>query len=190
MVFRLFASIPLAGCSAPVVWRRCRLQHSERYTSCILLGGKVSIYRGWRPSPTDIYTPAVANKTTPEVQAPSPPIHLRRAQPVLVLLPRTACWLSEIPPRFRPTSLAKQFARIANNICAVWTDPTARGKYLEGLLVGDRPNRKGFPPTVLRELQTLHLVHLELCRSSETATWDVLNRSVWDGSQRSKDQPS
>jgi hypothetical protein len=148
----------------------------------------MSIYCGWRPVPSDIHTHAVTHDgPAKELQAASPPIHLRRALPVLVLLPRTAIWLAEIPPKFRPVSLARQFARIANNICAVWADPLARGKYLEGLLVGDRPNRKGFPPAVLRELQTLHMVHLELCRSSEPSTWDNLSRSLWDGSQRLKD---
>lgn len=148
----------------------------------------MSIYRGWRPIPSDIHTRAVPHSAPAKgLQVATPPIHLRRAQPVLVLLPRTAGWLAEIPPRFRPVSLARQFARIANNICAVWADPLARGRYLQELLVGDRPNRKGFPPAVLRELQTLQLVHLELCRSSEASTWDDLSRSLWDGSQRSRD---
>ena len=145
----------------------------------------MSIYRGWRPFPADVHSRGVAhNAAVTEQVQDAPPIHLRRAQPVLVLLPRTASWLAEIPPRFRPVALSKQFARIANNICATWFDPLARGKYLEQLLVGDRPNRRGFPPVVLRELQTLHQVHIELCRSNETATWDGLSRSLWDGSAR------
>jgi hypothetical protein len=145
----------------------------------------MSIYRGWRPFPADIYSRTVAhNSGVTEVEPVAPPIHLRRSQPVLVLLPRTVSWLAEIPPKFRPVALAKQFARIANNICATWFDPPARGEYLEQLLVGDRPNRKGFPPDVLRELQMLHQVHIELSRSHETATWDALRRSLWDGSGR------
>ena len=56
-------------------------------------------------------------------------------------------------------------------ICATWADPSARGKYLGELLAGDRLDRKGFPPPVLRELQRLHAVHLTLCD---------LKRSLWD----------
>lgn len=106
---------------------------------------------------------------------PAPHHHLRRAQPVTVLLPRTANWLAEIPEKFRPTAVASQFPRIANLICATWADPVARGKYLQDLLAGDRPNRKGFPPQVLRELQRLHAVHLTLFE---------LKRSLWDEPDR------
>lgn len=145
----------------------------------------MSIYRGWRPYPADVHSQHVARKPAAQCEEQdAAPVHLRRAQPVLVLLPRTASWLAEIPPRFRPVHLAKQFARIANNVCATWFDPPARGRYLEELLAGGRPNRRGFPPSVLRELQTLYRVHLELCRCNESATWIDLNRSVWDGSDR------
>ena len=137
-----------------------------------------SIYRGWRPVPEDVHSHNVAHKDgsacQPSDSAP-PPVHLRRAQPVTVLLPRTACWLAEIPEKFRPAALASHFPRIANLICATWADPSARGKYLEDLLAGNRPNRKGFPPQVLRELQRLHSVHLTLFE---------LKRSLWDEPDR------
>lgn len=139
--------------------------------------GAMSIYRGWRPLPDDVHTQWVANKSTSKglSDAASPPIHLRRAQPASVLVPRTAQWLSEIPEKLRPKALAAQFPRIANLICASWPDPAAREKYLADLLTGGRPNRKGFPPAVLRELQRLHAVHLAL---------SGLNRSLWDESDR------
>lgn len=136
-----------------------------------------SIYRGWRPVREDVHAHAVAHKhvAVEASDALAPPIHLRRAQPINVLLPRTAVWLGDIPEKFRPVALATQFARIANVICANWADPVARGDYLKDLLAGGRPNRKGFPPQVLRELQVLHAVHLTL--------FD-LNRSLWAGSER------
>ena len=137
-----------------------------------------SIYRGFRSVPEDVHAHSVAHKGDPACEpgndAP-PPDHLRRAQPVAVLLPRTASWLAEIPEKFRPTTLATQFPRIANLVRATWADPSARGKYLQELLAGSRPNRKGFPPSVLRELQRLHAVHLTL---------HDLNRSLWDGEAR------
>ena len=92
-----------------------------------------------------------------------------------VLLPRTASWLAEIPERLRPTALAAQFPRIANLVCASWADPAARGQYLDSLLTMDRPNRRGFPAGVLRELQRLQAIHLNLCG---------LQRSLWDGKDR------
>lgn len=104
-----------------------------------------------------------------------PPVHLRRSQPVTVLLPRTANWLAEIPEKLRPTALAAQFPRIANQICASWADPAARGQYLKALLTVDRPNRKGFPAGVLREIQRLQAIHLSLCG---------LKRSLWDSPDR------
>ena len=133
----------------------------------------MSIYYGWRPLPDSVHTQRVTHKRTSEVSsdAASPPIHLRHAQPVSVLLPRAASWLSEIPEKLRPRALAAQFPRIANLICASWSDPPARGKYLDELLAGGRPNRKGFPLAVLRELQRLHAIHLAL---------SGLNRSLWD----------
>lgn len=125
----------------------------------------MSIYRGWRAFPEDIHTETrrrTGRPTTPEESEP-PPVHLRRAQPMTVLLPRTAEWLAQIPPQFRPTALASQFPRIANLLCASWNDPPAREKYLVDLLSGGgRSSRKGFPPTVLRELQVLHSVHRAL----------------------------
>ena len=133
-----------------------------------------SIYRGWRSVPEDVHAHNVAHSGGPACEPSNdapPPDHPRRAQPATVLLPRTASWLAEIPEKFRPTALATQFPRIANLICATWADPSARGKYLQELLAGSRPNRKGFPPSVLRELQRLHAVHLTLCD---------LKRSLWD----------
>jgi len=133
----------------------------------------MSIYHGWRSLPEDVHTQHVAHQSALNVpsDAASPPIHLRHAQPATVLLPRTASWLSEIPDKLRPKALATQFPRIANVVCASWPDPLTREKYLEDLLAGSRPNRKGFPPAVLRDLQRLHAIHMELCG---------LNRSLWN----------
>lgn len=139
----------------------------------------MSIYRGWRPRPEDIHASSIAhlgNEQSREGDAMPPPIHLRRAQPVNTLLPTTAIWLADIPEKLRPTALATQFPRIANLLCAAWRDPDARGAYLENLLTGGgRPNRKGFPPTVLRDLQRMHACHAILCG---------LKQSIWSGSAR------
>jgi hypothetical protein len=132
----------------------------------------VSIYRGWRALPQDVHaarahvTPALAVSSAAESWD-----HLRRAQPIDVLLPRTSLWLAEIPENFRPSALASQFPRIANTLCATWNEQTRRGDYLQDLLTGGaRRNRKGFPASVHRELQRLGAVHTILANLHHT-TW-------------------
>ena len=126
----------------------------------------MSIYRGWRPLCADVQQHDVAHKreadATPDatLDTASPPIHLRHAQPVMVLLPRTASWIASLPERVRPRALAAQYARIANLLCAVWDDPLACRHYFNDLLAGARPNRKGFPVAVLRELNDLQAYYI------------------------------
>lgn len=141
----------------------------------------MSIYRGWRPYPDGVYAQTVQHNASTkalERNTNTPPVHLRRAQPISILLPRTAEWLSAIPDQYRPTALARQFPRIANLICASWPDPAARGKYLIELLTGDgRPNRKGFPPSVLREIEILHQVHLAVSGTAALTEREALRSS-------------
>jgi hypothetical protein len=135
----------------------------------------MSIYRGFRVLAQDVHaTSCVAQAPRQQPLRPEPPpIHLRRAQPVNTLLPATASWLAAIPEKLRPTALATQFPRIANMLCATWSDPAGRGAYLEDLLTGGgRVGRRGFPSAVVRDLQRLHAVHGILCG---------LKRSIWSG---------
>ena len=112
----------------------------------------MSIYRGWRYLTADVQQQDVAHtRSTVGASAPAPPLyHLRKAQPVLVLLPRTASWIASLPPRAQPRMLAKQFARIANALCAAWNDVPACQQCFEDLLADRRGGRQGFPTTVLR----------------------------------------
>ena len=139
----------------------------------------MSIYRGFRPLPQDIHAARCAIAA-----APTPPAddasfrHLRRAQPVDRLLPRTKMWLAEIPEKFRPTALASQFPRVANTLCATWNDAPRRGDYLDDLITGGRRrNRRGFPASVHRELQRLGAVHAILT-SLQHSTWDAPGSEV------------
>ena len=134
----------------------------------------MSIYQGARRRREDIHAAALTVASVLDQASPieQPFIHMRRARPSTVLLPRTAVWLSEIPPHFRPSALAAQFPRVANALCASWADPSARGLYLHDLLTGGgRASRKGFPPAIVRELQRMSAVHTALCG---------LGRSLWD----------
>jgi hypothetical protein len=94
---------------------------------------------------------------------------MRRAQPVLVMLPRTTVWIALLPKPVRPNALAARFARIANLICIVWRDRLACRKYLAELLTDDRGGRKGFPIVVLREIEALQAYHAHMHRSSNDA---------------------
>lgn len=120
----------------------------------------------------DVQTRDVAYLRSPDTITPVPsPVHLRRAEPVSILLPRTASWIAQMPENFRPTSLARQFPRIANVLCANWGDAPSRGQCLEALLTGGRPNRKGFPAPVLRELQRLYSAHLAQSDTNPQNAW-------------------
>ena len=143
----------------------------------------MSIYRGWRPLPQDIYAARAAITIAADTQAENVSLHhLRRAQPINVLLPRTKMWLAEIPEKFRPTALACQFPRIANTLCATWNDRLRRGEYLDDLLTGGtRRSRKGFPASVHRELQRLSAVHTILTD---------LHRSTWHAPASEPEQQS
>ena len=162
-----------------VIVRMTALQAAKLRRSSMREEQYVSIYRGWRPLPQDVH----AARAAIAVASPLPTEdeswrHLRRAQPVDRLLPRTKMWLAEIPEKFRPTALASQFPRIANALCATWNDAPRRGDYLEDLLTGGRRrNRKGFPASVHRELQRLGAVHTILS-SLHRSTWEAPGNEV------------
>ena len=146
----------------------------------------MSIYRGYRPLPTDVQVPHVGDKRPPKVPSQQSTSHyLRRAQPALVILPRTAIWLSLLPQPVQPKALAAQYARIANAICAVWGHPPACRKCLAELLTDQRGGRKGFPPAVLREIELLKRYYSQIGATGNASPhWDDSQRSLWDGPQR------
>lgn len=135
----------------------------RRGTLCPSIRGAaaMSIYRGARRRPDDIHATVVqAPDTREEATGEECFASLRRAQPAQSLLPRTSLWLSKFPERLRPSTLAAQFPRVANSLCANWSDPAARGRCLHDLLTGGtRTSRRGFPQAVVRELQRLYAVH-------------------------------
>jgi hypothetical protein len=80
----------------------------------------------------------------------------------MALLPRTKSWIVSLPEPVRPHALAAQFARIANLLCIVWDDPPACRRCFFKLLVDRRGGRKGFPSTVLRDLNVLQAYYVGL----------------------------
>lgn len=144
----------------------------------------MSIYHGYRRPISDLHVPGsedhrhgedLARATRPDL----PPLHLRRAQPCLVLLGHTRAWIAALPESVRPHALAGRFARVANSICAVWSDPVAGRQYLAGLFSDQRGQRHGFPSEVMHDIEILRAYHHEL--HPATAGHSVWARSLSDG---------
>ena len=64
-------------------------------------------------------------------------------------------WLIQLPPAVRPTKLAEQMPRLANQLAALWADPRDRAAALDALLVDQRGGRTGLPFEVRREVEVL-----------------------------------
>jgi hypothetical protein len=122
----------------------------------------MSIYRGWRPLCDDVQKHDVVQERVADnaLDTGSPTTYVRHAQPIAMLLPQTANWIASLPERVRPHALAAQYARIANLLCLAWDDPPSCRQYFNDLLVGKRPNRKGFSVAVLRELNDLQAYYI------------------------------
>jgi len=148
----------------------------------------MSIYRTHRPVRSDVHADVSVSNEHPRnstEQSCAPPVHLRRAQPAEILLACTVIWLHRLPESVQPHALAKQYARIANVLCAAWKDVTACRKYFTELLVDNRGGREGFPQGVLQEIQALQEYYVRLYAPSEVGRNEKLSaRSVWDGPER------
>ena len=146
----------------------------------------MSVYRGHRRLLSDVQIEDASEKRPADSASEktrAPPLHLRRAKPLLMLLARTKSWIESLPEEVKPHALATQYARIANQICGVWEQPPACREYFSELLSDRRGGRKGFPPAVLRDLQALQAYHADVYPAPESdPTWD--GRFVWDGPDR------
>jgi hypothetical protein len=115
----------------------------------------MSIYEGTR---VPRWTPT-SQKPAAEAVVPAP-VHLRKAQPADVVVPRTLAWIASLPADARPHALAKRYARIANNFACCWDQPSVCAKYFDDLLIDRRGGRKGFPADVLHDLQRLKAAYV------------------------------
>ncbi|MEO5700316.1 MAG: hypothetical protein ABIS17_07680 [Casimicrobiaceae bacterium] len=125
---------------------------------------KTSIYEGARRFSSDIHHPEEGHRDHASAVRSPLPDYVRRARPVLELLPRTRTWLESLPPSVHPRALALQFPRIANALCASWSDVTGLRHYMTELFTDRRGGRAGFPPAVNRELLALWKFHMALPR--------------------------
>ena len=100
----------------------------------------------------------------------------RTHQAIPVLLEATVAWMAELPEGVRPAELARRYPRIANSIGSLWRRVARCEEYLDTLLVDQRGDRKGFPPTIAHELTALRNYYAELHPASRS-NWDLVERS-------------
>ncbi len=136
----------------------------------------MSIYKGFRRPLSDLHVQEqvidrTAEREIARTEATHAPLHLRRAKPCPNLLAPTARWLAALPEGVRPTALAEQFARIANQIFTTWNDPPECQKYFETLFSDHRGPRQGFPEEVLRDIERLRAYHCETYPLAEGNAW-------------------
>lgn len=79
----------------------------------------------------------------------------RRSKPVHYMLPATIKWYAGLPVDQRPERLARHYARITNMFALHWSNPTSCAAYFDELLTDRRGGRRGFSPTIQRELLKL-----------------------------------
>jgi hypothetical protein len=94
---------------------------------------------------------------------------LRRANPFNGLLPASREWIGTLPGPLKPNALATQYPRIVNLVAQHWSDPAACGAYLDELVNGGRPNRRGFPGDVHRDILGLREYFLRWHLRGDTA---------------------
>jgi hypothetical protein len=82
-------------------------------------------------------------------------VRVRKAQPLDRLMPASVRWIANLPVEFRPVALAAKYPRIVNLIAWQWHDHKACCAYLDELLAGRRPGRRGFPTEISWELWTI-----------------------------------
>lgn len=80
----------------------------------------------------------------------------RTATPSESLSDEANAWLSELPESVRPRQLAARYARLANRLAHIWSDPVKCERLLDDLMTDRRGGRKGFPLVIASELATLH----------------------------------
>lgn len=95
----------------------------------------------------------------------------RTPAPAETLTDETALWLAELPEAARPRQLALRYARLANLLCRVWTNPVKCERLLDDLMIDRRGGRKGFPLPVANELATLRDHYFRLHHDGKSA-WE------------------
>lgn len=97
----------------------------------------------------------------------------------MALTGTTRQWLRQLPARRRPLRLCESFPWVANRLAWCWRDPEMSTAVLNDLLQDRRGGRKGFPASVVRELQRLsEFNEHHRAENSPEPLWDRLARFV------------
>jgi hypothetical protein len=122
----------------------------------------MSIYRRPRVIAENDVTAPVVPDAEHRFDAPRPAprtatefLHLRKSNPVNVVLPAGRRWMESLPPHVRPVKLAAQFPRIVNLIALEWDRDAAIARLFSDLLLDRRGGRAGFPTAIMQELHAL-----------------------------------
>ena len=83
-------------------------------------------------------------------------------EPIGPIREETSRWMRELPEGVRPLHLAECFPRIANKVCALWTQPVRCAAHLSDLLIARRIGRQGFPAAVAMEIGNLSIYYAAL----------------------------
>lgn len=115
--------------------------------------------------------PAAAVASAGAEPLPSRPRRRSTAEEDAVLGIKAQQWLLSLPSDVRPQALSQQFPRIANELAALWKQPTRCERHLKSLLVTDRPSRAGFAPEIAVELCSLLDYYVQVLYPASTDPW-------------------
>lgn len=96
---------------------------------------------------------------------------LRRKSAPSNLQDATLAWMARLPREVQPRTLAHRYARIANQLAALWKTGHLFDAYLDDLLVDRRGNRQGFPAEIAAELKKLARYHHARQRAAGGNPW-------------------
>ena len=107
------------------------------------------------PSPLDAGT-AVVERAAAQTAPPAPTESIEPPRvPREPLDHRGEALLRQLPGGLRLDVTARRYPHIVNQLAALWHDPRALDRCLEGLMIDDRRDRQGFAFEALAELADL-----------------------------------
>jgi len=86
-------------------------------------------------------------------------------------------WLQRLPARRRPYRLCADHPRVANRLAWVWPDAATSALVLDDLLQDRRGGRRGFAPSIVRELRRLRDFNAaQRVERAPEGWWEILGR--------------
>ena len=128
------------------------------------------------PPPDSVSLPPAGPDPAPQPDAAAGWHDLRRqADPIdRGLRDRTFKWLATLPADVRPMATGRQYPRILNRIGDLWAHCEYTRLHFQSLLVDRRKGRKGFPPAIRSELETLQHYYFVHCSGLPAILWNAV----------------